>query len=68
MKKKFERNSKFHEDYIQFMDKIISNGYAERIPESDIDRRDGKVWYIPHHGVYHPHKPNKILTRGWIES
>ena len=20
----------------------------------------GKAWYIPHHGVYHPHKPGKI--------
>ena len=21
---------------------------------------DGDTWYIPHHGVYHPHKPGKI--------
>ena len=21
---------------------------------------DGKRWYIPHHGVYHPEKPNKL--------
>ena len=21
---------------------------------------DGKSWYIPHHGVYHPQKPDKI--------
>ena len=21
---------------------------------------DGKIWYIPHHGVYHPKKPEKI--------
>ena len=20
----------------------------------------GKIWYLPHHGVYHPRKPNKI--------
>ena len=20
----------------------------------------GKTWFIPHHGVYHPHKPGKI--------
>lgn len=22
----------------------------------DLDRSDGVVWYIPHHGVYHPTK------------
>ena len=22
----------------------------------------GKTWFIPHHGVYHPHKPGKILV------
>ena len=21
---------------------------------------EGDAWYIPHHGVYHPHKPGKI--------
>ena len=20
----------------------------------------GKIWYLPHHGVYHPNKPGKI--------
>ena len=23
-------------------------------------RKKQNVWYIPHHGVYHPKKPNKI--------
>ena len=21
---------------------------------------EGDAWYIPHHGVYHPHKPGKV--------
>ena len=25
-----------------------------------IQTTDGRVWYLPHHGVYHPAKPNKI--------
>lgn len=39
---------------------MITNGYAEKVPTEDIDRKDGHVWYIPHHGVYHPQKPDKI--------
>jgi hypothetical protein len=37
------------------MDDMMKKGYAEKVPQTD-----GKPWYIPHHGVYHPHKPNKI--------
>ncbi|XP_031555224.1 uncharacterized protein LOC116292114 [Actinia tenebrosa] len=28
--------------------------------EENLVTEPGKVWYLPHHGVYHPHKPNKI--------
>ena len=50
------------------MKKLIENGYAESVPEiSEADqtthgqgRKKQNVWYIPHHGVYHPKKPNKI--------
>ena len=50
------------------MKKIIASGYAEGVPEmseskhkpGDQAARKCNVWYIPHHGVYHPKKPNKI--------
>lgn len=38
------------------MKDLISKGYAERVLAEDLGRSDGKVWYIPHHGVYHPQK------------
>ncbi|XP_046567703.1 uncharacterized protein LOC124276091 [Haliotis rubra] len=60
LKHKMERNSNFLKDYRDFMDKIVAKGYAERVPDHELERDDGRVWFIPHHGVYHPHKPNKI--------
>ena len=30
--------------------------YAVKVPNKDLSRDDGKVWYLPHHGVYHPRK------------
>lgn len=27
-----------------------------KVPDEELGRNDGKVWYIPHHGVYHPKK------------
>lgn len=56
LKRRFSRDTSFHKDYTTFMNDLITNGYAERVPHSDLERTDGKVWYIPHHGVYHPQK------------
>ena len=28
--------------------------------QSDDASQNGRVWYLPHHGVYHPLKPEKI--------
>ena len=39
------------------MNEIIEKGYTR---VSDRTPVDGKLWYLPHHGVYHPAKPNKI--------
>ena len=58
LRTKLKRNKQLHDDYVGFMENLIQKGYAERVPnEKPIN---GKVWYIPHHGVYHPKKPNKI--------
>ncbi|XP_064624565.1 uncharacterized protein LOC135486033 [Lineus longissimus] len=59
LKQKMRKNQKFYEDYSAFMDVLLQKGYASQIPEKD-HHEEGKVWYIPHHGVYHPQKPNKI--------
>lgn len=56
LKKRFEKNEKFHQEYNSFLTDVINKGYAERVPEHQKERSDGKVWYIPHHGVYHPRK------------
>ena len=42
------------------MQEIVDRGYAERVPPEEVSLNNGQVWYIPHHGVYHPKKPEKI--------
>ena len=39
------------------MEEIISKGYARK---STKEEAPGKIWYLPHYGVYHPNKPEKI--------
>jgi len=55
---KLKRDTQFRTDYVTFMNDVINKGYAENV--SDKKTPPGRVWYIPHHGVYHPHKPEKI--------
>lgn len=56
LKRGFERNEKSHQKYTNFLCDVIKDGYAERVPAQEVKRSDGKLWYIPHHGVYHPKK------------
>ena len=60
LKRKLAKDDKLYKDYVTFMDNIIAKGYARKVPTDRIATRKGKVWYIPHHGIYHPKKPDKI--------
>lgn len=39
------------------MKEVIGGGDAEEVYD---EGRHGEKWYIPHHGVYHPKKPDKL--------
>lgn len=56
LKRKFKRNPVFHQEYVDFMRDVIKKDYAVRVPENQLNRQDGNLWYIPHHSVYHPQK------------
>lgn len=59
-KKKMMRDQKYHNDYTVFINNLLTKGYAVKIPSNHLRNDTGKVWYLPHHAVYHPMKPNKI--------
>ncbi len=57
LKGKFEKDPKYKEDYVKFMEDVFKDGDAER---AEHQPQAGNVWYIPYQGVYHPRKPEKI--------
>ena len=57
-RKKMLKDPNYRKDYTTFMTDVIAKGYAEKVLSHSAE--EGKVWYIPHHGVYHPKKPGKI--------
>ncbi|XP_033122071.1 uncharacterized protein LOC117121078 [Anneissia japonica] len=54
LRKRLEKDVKFHMDYAAFMRNLLEKGYAEEVTGGDY--KEGKSLYIPHHGVYHPQK------------
>ena len=60
IQRKLERNLQLHKDYTKFMEDLIDQGYARKVPQEQLNRDDGRLWNIPHHTVYHPHKPDKV--------
>ncbi|XP_068221310.1 uncharacterized protein [Palaemon carinicauda] len=60
LKQKLQKNVSMKNDYINFMKNMIDKGYAERVPLNETCLTNGKVWFVPHHGVYHPRKTDKI--------
>ena len=59
-KKKMTQNERYRSDYVTFINDMIDKGYAEKVPKESLNTEIGKTWYVPHHGVYHPKKPEKI--------
>ena len=48
--------------FSRVMNELIGKGYAERVPEHKLSNESNAAWYIPHHGIYHPQKPDKLLV------
>ena len=59
LKRKFAKNEKVYNDYVTFMEEILPNGYARRVPQGS-RTPEGQCWYIYPNWVYHPKKPEKI--------
>ena len=60
LKKRLLRDEAMLEKYKMTMTDYIEKGHTERIPEEELEVHDRPVWYLPHHPVTHPLKPDKV--------
>ena len=58
LKKRFEKDKKLRDNYTDAMQDYLSKGFAEVVNPVDLSNND--CWYLPHHCVLHPHKPDKF--------
>ncbi|KAJ8369493.1 hypothetical protein SKAU_G00095210 [Synaphobranchus kaupii] len=57
LKRKLLKDGRHKEHYVKFMNEVIERGDTEEIKDHGIE---GERWYIPHHGVYHNKKSDKL--------
>ncbi|XP_031425669.1 uncharacterized protein LOC116220856 [Clupea harengus] len=56
LRRKMEKDEQYKQEYVAFFNDIFESNYAEEVPQEELAQSTGKVWYLPHHGVYHPKK------------
>ena len=56
--KRLKRDVSLKQNYTESVHDYLSKGYAQRV--TNIGREDGCVWYLLHHPVIHPRKPDKF--------
>jgi len=60
LKRKLKRDENFHWKYRDFMDNLVSKGNARKLTAEEFERRRRRTSYLPHHGMFHPQKKDKI--------
>ena len=57
LRERLLKDERYRKHYETFMENLLEQGYAEKVDE---DMPAERKWYLPHHGVYHPKKPDKL--------
>ena len=60
LKKRLLKDKDLFSKYNATMNEYIQEGHAERVPTNELQPGDRPVWYLPHHPVTHPLKPEKV--------
>ena len=58
--KRLTKDPALYTRYCAEMQNLLSKGYAERVPEQQLDSSPKRTWYLPHHCVLNPNKPEKL--------
>ena len=58
--KRLSKDPDLHQRYKAGIEDLVEKGYAEPVPENEVDPGQTNVWYLPHHNVVNPNKPEKL--------
>ena len=58
LEKKMERDPEFHKRYASVVNKYQEEGSSRQVPDEEVPTLK-PIWYLPHHAVWHPRKPDE---------
>ena len=60
LRRRLHKDPDLFQKYSAFIDNLVEKNYARKVPDHQ-DNRSGKAtWFLPHHPVFHPKKPEKV--------
>ncbi len=60
LKKRLVKDPNLFAKYADVMDELVKKGYSRKVPENLINQPQQPLWYLPHHPVLNPNKPDKV--------
>ena len=58
LKRKMQKDPVFHTKYSSVMEKYGTEGSSRQVPDDEVTKLN-PIWYLPHHAVWHPRKPEE---------
>ena len=59
LRRRLTKKKNLHSNYAAFIDDLQTKGYSRTVPKELLHQNKGKVWYLPHHNIVNPRKPEK---------
>ena len=59
LKRRLQGNEELLKNYKNTVEEYIELGHARKLPVTSLLTKESQVWYLPHHPVFHPQKPDK---------
>lgn len=60
LKRRLEKNPTLKMKYLAILDDYKEKNYAQKLTRDETVKKIGKTWYLPHHPVTNPRKPEKV--------
>ena len=60
VERRFRSDHQFAARYAAVIEEHIRLGHATIIPDAELNGPVGRTWFLPHHGVVNPNKPEKL--------
>ena len=60
LRRRLLKNPDLRSKYSAFMDSLFENKHAQMVPKTPLEHTARVAWYLPHHPVVNPNKPDKL--------